>query len=129
MYLRAVVAVVFICFVLIERNVLSFAKKIKKFHHNYPGHSASNNISYKINLDYLGNIIYGLPTENSGARVAKWNKNLGVNPEELGDYAEGDILFSTPTTKSALAPEYYRWPGGIVPYVITGYFSENQNLK
>ncbi|KAK0159205.1 hypothetical protein PV328_010116 [Microctonus aethiopoides] len=129
MYLRAVVVAVLIYFVFSETNVFSSAKKIKKFHRNYPSHSASNNISYKINLNYLGNSIYGFPTENSGARVAQWNKNLGVNPEELGDYAEGDILFSTPTTKSALAPEYYRWPGGRVPYVITGYFTSEEYGK
>ncbi|KAK0162808.1 hypothetical protein PV327_006554 [Microctonus hyperodae] len=129
MYRSVVVIIVFICFVFIEGKVASSAKKIKGFPHNHRGHSASNNSSYKINLKYLGNRIYGLPNEESGARVAKWNKNLRVNPEELGSYAEGDILFSTPTMKTALAPEYYRWPGGIVPYAITGYFTSEEYSK
>ncbi|KAK0094646.1 hypothetical protein PV326_010378 [Microctonus aethiopoides] len=81
---------------------------------------------YEINLSHLGNRIYGLPNEISGERVAKWNKNQGMNPEELGTYAEGDILFSHPTEKSAYAESFFRWPGAKIPYKITGYFSRTQ---
>lgn len=79
---------------------------------------------YEINLSHLGNRIYGLPNEISGKRVAEWNKNHGMNPEELGTYAEGDILFSHPTEKSAYAANFFRWRGAKIPYKITGFFSK-----
>jgi len=49
---------------------------------------------------------------------------MDVNPEELGEYAEGDILFPPSIGRNALAAVSARWPNGIIPFVITPYFSE-----
>ncbi|KAK0162807.1 hypothetical protein PV327_006553 [Microctonus hyperodae] len=93
-------------------------KKILHYHETDDGPA--------IPIDYLGNRIYGLPNDISGERVANWNPSLGVNPEELGTYAEGDILFSNPTSKSAYASKFFRWRGAKIPYKITGRFKWNR---
>ncbi|KAK0162806.1 hypothetical protein PV327_006552 [Microctonus hyperodae] len=98
----------------------------KKQFHQVPKDEAQLEKEYEINLSYLGNRIYGLPNDISGERVARWNPYLGVNPEELGTYAEGDILFSNPTSKSAYASKFFRWRGAEIPYKITGRFKWNR---
>jgi hypothetical protein len=55
-------------------------------------------------------------------RVDAWNNDSNVNPEELGLYLEGDIMHYTP--RSGLTALTARWPGGVVPFVIGGAFSE-----
>ena len=47
-----------------------------------------------------------------------------MNPEELGLYVEGDIVSSNPKSRNGLTDEKARWPNGVVPYEIAGYFSE-----
>lgn len=46
-----------------------------------------------------------------------------MNPEEMGEYAEGDILLPN-VARNGIKEETSRWPDGIIPYVIDGYYSE-----
>nr|XP_044251418.1 zinc metalloproteinase nas-8-like [Drosophila takahashii] len=48
----------------------------------------------------------------------------------MGDYFQGDMILPTETRNGVLHPDY-RWPGGVVPYVIEGLYHENElgNLK
>lgn len=75
-------------------------------------------------LRNFGGSLYGFPSNETGLRVARWHKGMDVNPEELGEYAEGDILFPPITGRSGLAAVSARWPNGIIPFVISPYFSE-----
>ncbi|KAF2883724.1 hypothetical protein ILUMI_22452 [Ignelater luminosus] len=77
-------------------------------------------------LSYLGRSVFGEPNEESGNRVEQWNKSSKVNPEELGTYAEGDILFPNDVRRSGVISETKRWPGGVVPFEINGTYSEEQ---
>ncbi|XP_074096142.1 low choriolytic enzyme [Cotesia typhae] len=80
-----------------------------------------------ISLSHLGNTMFGTPSNRTGSRVAEWNQELGVNPEELGEYAEGDILIPrTASGRSGLANSAARWPGATVPYMISPWFKPDQ---
>ena len=74
-------------------------------------------------LSHLAEKAFGLPSAATGAKVAEWHEGLDVNPEELGEYAEGDILFPQGLARNGLKAESSRWPGGVVPYMISPYFS------
>nr|CAD7571777.1 unnamed protein product [Timema californicum] len=49
---------------------------------------------------------------------------MGVNPEELGEYLEGDILFPESLSRNGLRAERSRWPGGVVYYTLSPYFTD-----
>ncbi|KAL6428195.1 hypothetical protein ACFW04_008498 [Cataglyphis niger] len=51
---------------------------------------------------------------------------MDVNPEELGEYVEGDILFPPITGRNGLTAVSARWPNGIIPFVISPYFNAQQ---
>lgn len=77
----------------------------------------------EIDLSHLGLSIYGEPDESVGERVAEYNPETDlVNPEELGTYVGGDILVPRPGGRNGLADKSTRWPGGVVPFVISGNF-------
>merc|ERR1712080_21337 len=59
----------------------------------------------------------------SGYRVSQWKPSDPVNPEELGEYFKGDIMGDI--TRNGMLDERYRWPGGVVPYVIHHGFSSH----
>lgn len=63
------------------------------------------------------------PSLETGRLVSEWNADWNVNPEELGEYLEGDILFSG-RTKNGLVALSARWKDAVVPYVIKGPYSE-----
>ncbi|KAB0794743.1 hypothetical protein PPYR_11582 [Photinus pyralis] len=75
-----------------------------------------------INFAYLGRRIFGKPNEESGRNVAAWTPGYRENPEFLGTYAEGDILFGPQRLRSAVKSESRRWVHGIVPYVFSSKF-------
>lgn len=78
------------------------------------------------NLAYMkSNQIFGNPSNETGARVAEWNPLSSVNPEELGEYAEGDILFPSNFGRNGLKNGIARWPEGIIPYMMSPYFSKS----
>lgn len=76
-----------------------------------------------IDISEFGDRIYGTPDSRSGADVEKWmENNTDVNPEELGNYFEGDILFPVSNSRNGIVGQSYRWPNGIVPFEIVGGF-------
>ncbi|KAF4517885.1 hypothetical protein B566_EDAN001839, partial [Ephemera danica] len=84
----------------------------------------------KGNPEELGSYFEGdilEPPIPSREKVAKWKPGKG-NPEELGSYFEGDILEPPipSRTRNGMSDTRYRWPKGIIPYVITGRFTTTQ---
>ncbi|XP_076288436.1 zinc metalloproteinase nas-4 isoform X2 [Lasioglossum baleicum] len=77
-------------------------------------------------LQHFGELLYQFPDNATGQVVANWHEGLDVNPEELGSYAEGDILFPPKQGRNGLKAESARWPGGVVPYMLSPYFNEKQ---
>ncbi|KAL2722617.1 zinc metalloproteinase nas-4-like isoform X1 [Vespula squamosa] len=77
-------------------------------------------------LQHLGEALYGLPSNETGSKVANWHEGMPVNPEELGNYVEGDILFPLGMGRNGLKADAARWPNGIIPYMISPYFDERQ---
>ncbi|GLH14314.1 Metalloendopeptidase [Gryllus bimaculatus] len=73
-------------------------------------------------LPSFGSAVFGDPDEQIGEKVSAWSNETGVNPEELGEYAEGDILFPA-TARNGLATTMARWPEGVVPYKFSSQFS------
>ncbi|XP_044763767.1 zinc metalloproteinase nas-13-like [Coccinella septempunctata] len=66
------------------------------------------------------------PDEESGKMVETWEEISGVNPEEMGNYFEGDIMLPPRSvSRNGLRNETFRWENAIIPYVIEGYFSSN----
>jgi len=79
-----------------------------------------------IDLSHYGMRLYGSPSEAVGVDVANWkpDQNRG-NPEELGSYLEGDILFPQAKSRNGLIAQTSRWPNGQVPFEIVGGFGKN----
>ena len=46
-----------------------------------------------------------------------------MNPEEMGGYAEGDILIPQ-YGRNGIRDQAARWPRGIIPYLIDSKFSK-----
>lgn len=65
-----------------------------------------------------------IPDNESGVKVAQWTENMNVNPEELGNYLEGDIMVTESTARNGAKDPKLRWPNRVIPYVIKGNFSE-----
>ncbi|XP_015513398.1 zinc metalloproteinase nas-13 [Neodiprion pinetum] len=77
-------------------------------------------------MGYMRNfeeVLHALPNNDTGRKVAEWHEQMEINPEELGEYAEGDILFPEGMGRNGLKSETMRWPGGVVPYMISPYFT------
>ncbi|KAH8278423.1 hypothetical protein KR018_003103 [Drosophila ironensis] len=79
-----------------------------------------------IDLTPFGAALFGKPDEQQTAtKVGNFTDADEVNPEELGNYLEGDML--VPQTdlimKNGLPTQSSRWPNGIVPYEIRGTFN------
>ncbi|CRK97307.1 CLUMA_CG010702, isoform A [Clunio marinus] len=68
-----------------------------------------------IDLSHFGAKIYGQPKKHDGS-VERYG-----NPEEQGDYLEGDLLIPT-SAKNGIRDQSYRWKHGEVPFVINGNF-------
>lgn len=83
--------------------------------------------SSSIDLMQYGDKIYGLPDRRSGDNLNEWERTRSGNPEEMGTYWEGDILFPINKSKSSndrngIVGQSYRWPNGVVPFEIAGNF-------
>ncbi|KAK7086373.1 hypothetical protein SK128_012175 [Halocaridina rubra] len=60
----------------------------------------------------------------------EWTPDSLVNPEELGDFFEGDIMLPLPKMdKNGLLDEKYRWPNGVVSYDFSSQFSDSQKAN
>lgn len=78
-----------------------------------------------IDLSFYGSSIFGTPSNDTGHRVANYNPDVdGSNPEELGDYLEGDMMMPQEYGRNGLIATSSHWPGGVVPFEISGYFCE-----
>lgn len=75
-----------------------------------------------VDLTYLGETIHTQPNEESGAKLAAYTPDSAGNPEEQGNYAEGDMYMPL-KGKNGLLDKSYRWVGGKVPYVIAPSFN------
>lgn len=58
----------------------------------------------------------------TGEAVASWSESSLVNPEELGEYFEGDILMPPVILRNGLINLSSRWTDAIVPYDFEGSF-------
>ncbi|XP_033218253.1 zinc metalloproteinase nas-13-like [Belonocnema kinseyi] len=77
-------------------------------------------------LSHLERQLYADPSNETGLKVSQWHEGLGVNPEELGEYVEGDILFPSSMSRNGLKASSARWPDGVIPYIISPFFNEEQ---
>lgn len=76
-----------------------------------------------IDLSHLGPNIYGDPDNKIGDIVSAYNsEDSPVNPEELGDYFEGDILMPKTMGRIGLLASSAKWSNGIIPFEIRGNF-------
>ncbi|GJQ85906.1 hypothetical protein Trydic_g21761 [Trypoxylus dichotomus] len=79
-----------------------------------------------IDISHYGTALFGSPNNETGEKVSEWNsKSSEVNPEELGEYLEGDILFPS-KVKNGLLAFSAKWDGGMVPYVIVGPYNNEE---
>lgn len=89
---------------------------------------ADNNLDddeESIDLSHLGSELYGEPDSQTGEIVAAYNpQESNSNPEELGNYLEGDMLMPKGFARNGLTATSAKWPGGVVPYEIRGNFGK-----
>lgn len=64
------------------------------------------------------------PDNESGVNVARWTEDMNVNPEEMGNYLDGDIMVTENTAQNGAKDPNLRWPNGVIPYKINGNFSK-----
>lgn len=86
-----------------------------------------------IDLSTLSSGVFGEPDAKTGEILQNWKSEVNEsNPEELGSYFEGDILFPTSqstNSRNGMVAQAYRWPNAVIPYEITGSFdSRSMNL-
>ncbi|XP_037719351.1 zinc metalloproteinase nas-14-like [Drosophila subpulchrella] len=76
----------------------------------------------------LGHALPMGDVETTGALVAAYSEKSQQNPEELGNYFEGDILIPMgfKNARNGVAAPTSRWPGGVVPYEIEGDFTTHE---
>lgn len=76
-----------------------------------------------IDLSHFGSAIFREPSNQTGLLVASYDPNTdGRNPEEIGEYLEGDILIPPSLARNGLIAMSSHWPNAIVPFEIRGYF-------
>lgn len=90
--------------------------------------NSNTTIEDVIDLSRYSSDIFGKPDEKeTGKVVEEYTAESGVNPEELGSYVEGDILFTEQRTgRNGLAKQTARWPHGIVPFSIEANFNARE---
>lgn len=76
-------------------------------------------------LMHLGAAIFGTPDSKSGEAVSTWKETSQLNPEEMGEYAEGDILHPIGNSRNGLKAVSSRWSKGIIPYEISPSFGKS----
>lgn len=78
-----------------------------------------------IDLSHFGSSIFREPSNQTGLLVASYDPNKNdFNPEEMGEYLEGDILIPPSLARNGLVAVSSHWPGAIVPFEIRGYFGK-----
>lgn len=72
-------------------------------------------------------IIEALPTAMELKSFESDDESEQVNPEETGDFFDGDMVLSPVITgRNGLATPTRRWPNGVVPYEIQDQFSAKE---
>lgn len=66
-----------------------------------------------------------IPDNETGVKISQWTVNMNVNPEELGNYLEGDIMIAKGVTLNGAKDESLHWSNGVIPYVIMGNFGKD----
>jgi hypothetical protein len=61
----------------------------------------------------------------SGKALVEWAKSKVGNPEEQGNYFEGDIILNMDKRNGIRLPTK-RWPKGIIPFKVRGTFSKTR---
>ncbi|XP_055602365.1 astacin-like [Uranotaenia lowii] len=75
---------------------------------------------------------YYTPSEEVGRKLSQYNSEVDQRfPFEygLGHYYQGDIMLVPPKDEKVSIPDTwttYIWPGGVIPYEITGNFSKQE---
>lgn len=84
-----------------------------------------------IDLSTFG-LKFGQPDMKTGEMLKNWSSTDETNPEEMGSYLEGDILFpmnNSTNSRNGMVAQSYRWSNAVIPYEITGSFdSRSLNL-
>lgn len=88
------------------------------------GYSISFRDSLENNVNGLENqlriVIH--PDLSVGPKVENYDDRSSLeNPEELGNYFEGDIILQQ-NGKNGLVKDVYRWYNGVIPFEIKGTF-------
>lgn len=66
------------------------------------------------------------PNQITGKKVEEWTEESGMNPEEMGEYLEGDIIATgTKNLKNGMLDANLKWKDGVVPYEIGSYFTKS----
>ncbi|CAH0713880.1 unnamed protein product, partial [Brenthis ino] len=78
-----------------------------------------------IDLSDLEPQAFGLPKNESGNALASWTESSLMNPEEMGGYAEGDILIPQ-YGRNGIRDQAARWPKGHIPYQVSPTFNKEQ---
>ncbi|KAF2882789.1 hypothetical protein ILUMI_23301 [Ignelater luminosus] len=65
----------------------------------------------------------------SGNKVKQWNESSAVNPEELGTYPGGDVLFPNRVLRNGINFEKDRWPMGVIPFEFDGTLNKQDMEK
>lgn len=74
------------------------------------------------NVEHISELAFGKPSDRTGKQLLEWNETYEINPEEIGEYLEGDILFPV-TKRNGLLSVSARWDNGIIPYDYSGVFT------
>ena len=80
-----------------------------------------------IDLSEYAENLFGKPNFEVGEILSKWNttETEKMNPEEEGDYLQGDILVPTSSNlRNGVLAEFSHWPKGVIPFEISGGFSK-----
>lgn len=81
-----------------------------------------------IDLSQYGKSIFGVPSNKTGQLIASYDPHSsGFNPEELGEYLEGDMLMPPDFGRNGLIASSTHWPNGVVPFEISGYFGNSSH--
>ncbi|XP_011498434.1 PREDICTED: zinc metalloproteinase nas-13-like [Ceratosolen solmsi marchali] len=91
------------------------------YHHQLDNPSDTANL-----IENVEDRMFVAPSNATGVKVSQWHANMSVNPEELGEYLEGDIMLPNTFKRNGMRLESFRWPGGVVPYMISPFFNEDQ---
>jgi len=92
------------------------------------GHTPSAIIMKGVCLLAVVGVALAAPSSKLFPKTGKeWTPESLINPEELGEFYQGDIMLPLPPmAKNGILDESYRWPNGVVSYNFASTFSSSQ---